>query len=77
MLFGWEHRARALATLPTAPHIRRRTRTPPRLRPALASARVQFRTAVVTKFTPEDYADFLGDEWPLDKMQPIKIFVES
>ena len=36
-----------------------------------------FSTCVVTKFSPEDYAEFLADEWPLDKMQPIKVFTKS
>lgn len=36
-----------------------------------------FRVVVVTKFKLEDYADFLGDEWPLEQMQPIKVFTEA
>ena len=32
---------------------------------------------VVTKFSLEDYAEFLGEEWPLSLMQPIKVFTES
>jgi len=36
-----------------------------------------FRVVVVTKFSLEDYAEFLGDEWPLSLMQPIKVFTES
>ena len=36
-----------------------------------------FRVVVVTKFAIEDYADFLGSEWPLEKMQPMRVFAES
>ena len=36
-----------------------------------------FRVVVVTKFKLEDYAEFLRDEWPLELMQPIKVFTES
>lgn len=32
-----------------------------------------FNVVVVTKFSVEDYADFLKEEFPLDKMQPIKV----
>ena len=36
-----------------------------------------FSCCVVTKFSFEDYADFLQDEWPLALMQPIKVFSKS
>lgn len=36
-----------------------------------------FKTVVVTKFEPDDYAGFLESEWPLDLMQPIKVFTRS
>ena len=36
-----------------------------------------FRVAVVTKFAVEDYADFLASEWPLELMQPVRVFAES
>ena len=37
----------------------------------------KFRVTVVTKFSPDDYKDFLHDEWPLSLMQPIRVFAES
>ena len=42
-------------------------------------AHQNFRTVVVTKFEPDDYADFLsnGNEWPLELMQPIKVFTQD
>merc|ERR1712100_511162 len=33
-----------------------------------------FRVVVVTKFAVEDYADFLASEWPLDLLQPVRVF---
>ena len=36
-----------------------------------------FSVCVVTKFSLEDYAGFLEDEWPLALMQPIKVFTKS
>mmetsp|Transcript_22847 Transcript_22847/g.57206 ORF Transcript_22847/g.57206 Transcript_22847/m.57206 type:complete len:369 (+) Transcript_22847:120-1226(+) len=32
-----------------------------------------FKVVVVTKFSPEDYAEFLGEEVPLPLMQPIRV----
>ena len=37
----------------------------------------KFRVVVVTKFSPDDYKDFLSDEWPLSQMQPVRVFAES
>ena len=42
-----------------------------------AVAHPNFRVVVVTKFTVEDYKDFLGEEFDMSKMQPIKVFAEN
>lgn len=34
----------------------------------------EFRVLVMTKFDPEDYKGFLEGEFPLDLMQPVKVF---
>ena len=36
-----------------------------------------FNVVVVTKFSPEDYVEFLQDELPLDSMQHIKVVVDN
>jgi hypothetical protein len=36
-----------------------------------------FRVVVVTKFSVEDYADFMASEWPLELLQPVRVFAES
>ena len=33
-----------------------------------------FRVVVVTKFDAADYRGFLEDEWPMERLQPIKVF---
>lgn len=40
------------------------------------SVHADFQVVVVTRFAPEDYATFLQDELPLDRMQPILVTVE-
>ncbi len=37
----------------------------------------QFGVLVVTKFRAADYAAFLGEETPLDLVQPIHVFCEA
>jgi hypothetical protein len=36
-----------------------------------------FHVVVCTKFSPEDYKDFMGVEWPWELLQPIKVWKES
>jgi hypothetical protein len=36
-----------------------------------------FHVVVCTKFSPEDYKDFMGVEWPRELLQPIKVWKES
>ena len=36
-----------------------------------------FHVVVCTKFSPDDYKDFMGVEWPWELLQPIKIWKES
>lgn len=43
----------------------------------LVFAHADFRVVVVTKFSPEDYREFLASELPLEQLQPIKVFTES
>jgi hypothetical protein len=39
-------------------------------------AHKDFKVVVVTKFEPDDYKGFLEDEFPFDKLQPIKVFTD-
>ena len=36
-----------------------------------------FRVVVVTKFSPEDYKEFLKEEFDFERMQPIKVTIEQ